>query len=115
MQHLEHILQKLLLKDITISTEKKVLKRGKLKLFNIKQFYIKLVLETAKSGNKVYEIPYPFGAQNYKDGVLFNYTLSSFCKPETDSYAKLKLFNKTNSSKLYDNFMFILPLSSNRL
>lgn len=112
MERIEQLLEKLLLQDIVIRTNKKVLKKGRLKLFNIKQFYIKLTLETSKSINKVYEIPYPFDANHHQSGVVFNYTLSTFCNPQSESYLKLKLFNKTEASKLFDNHMFILPLSS---
>ena len=38
-------LKPFLLRDIVVKTDKKILKRGKLKIFQIKQYHINLTLE----------------------------------------------------------------------
>tara|TARA_R100000988_G_scaffold90342_1_gene53876 strand:+ start:84 stop:440 length:357 start_codon:yes stop_codon:yes gene_type:complete len=97
-----------LLRDIIIRTDKKVLKRGRLKIFQVKQYYINLSLEY-KGSIKNYEIPYPFkihSEQNETEAVL-NYHLSSFV-PEKQ-INKVKCLDTSSKSKLYNNLVYIWP------
>ena len=56
LEKVTDFLKPYLLQDIVIKTDKKILKRGKLKIFQIKQYYINLTLEY-NGANKSYEIP----------------------------------------------------------
>ena len=59
LEKVTDFLKPFLLQNIIIKTDKKVLKRGKLKIFQIKQYYINFTLEY-KDSIKSYEIPYPY-------------------------------------------------------
>ena len=45
LEKITEFLKPFLLKNIIIKTDKKVLKRGRLKIFQVKQYYINLTLE----------------------------------------------------------------------
>jgi len=95
-----------LLQDIVIKTNKKVLKKGKFKIFQVKQYYINLTLEI-NGVNKNYEIPYPFKV-NYEDDMgILNYHLSSFIP--LNQMTRVKFLDSSSKSKLYDNLVYILP------
>jgi|TARA_R110002020_G_scaffold292530_2_gene507939 hypothetical protein len=98
-------LKPFLLRDIIIKTDKKILKRGKLKIFQVKQYYINLTLEY-NDAVKSYEIPYPFKVQSNQEGAILNYQLSSFIpKKQMNS---IKFLDSSSKSKLYNNLVYIL-------
>jgi len=107
LEKVTDFLKPFLLQDIIIRTDKKVLKRGKLKIFQIKQYYINMTLEFNDS-IKSYEIPYPFKMHHGDDGTgVLNYHLSSFIPK--NQINKVKFLDSSSKSKLYNNLVYILP------
>ena len=106
LEKITDFLKPYLLQDIVIRTDKKILKRGKLKIFQIKQYYINLTLEFNDSV-KSYEIPYPFKMYHEEDRGILNYHLSSFI-PKSQ-ITMVKFLDSSSKSKLYDNLVYILP------
>ena len=107
-ENIEQQLNKFLLKTVTFKLNNKVVKKGKLKLFSIKQFFIKFNIDI-NNEIKVYEIPYPFKIHENENGIAFEYTLSSFCNSDVSSlFYKIKTINKKTSNKMFDNFLFML-------
>tara|TARA_R100000742_G_C4234962_1_gene55757 strand:- start:193 stop:546 length:354 start_codon:yes stop_codon:yes gene_type:complete len=101
-----------LLQDIVIKTNKKVLKKGRFKIFQVKQYYINLTLEI-NGVNKNYEIPYPFKV-DYEDNIgILNYHLSSFIPHR--QMTRVKFLDSSSKSKLYDNLVYILPSDGTNL
>ena len=105
LEKITEFLKPFLLKDIIIKTDKKVLKRGKLKIFQVKQYYIYLTLRYNDS-NKSYEIPYPYTTSYDGDVGILNYHLSSFIPNRQIN--KVKCLDSSAKSKLYDNLVYIL-------
>ena len=99
-------LKQFLLQDIIIKTDKKILKRGKLKIFQVKQYYINFTLEFNDS-IKSYEIPYPFKVEEAEVGAILNYHLSSFIPYK--QLNRVKFLDSSSKSKIYDNLVYILP------
>ena len=99
-------LKQFLLQDIIIKTDKKILKRGKLKIFQVKQYYINLTLDFNNS-IKSYEIPYPFKIHETETGAILNYHLSSFIPHK--QLNKVKFLDSSSKSKIYNNLVYILP------
>ena len=114
LENITDHLKPFLLRDIIIRTDKKILKRGKLKIFQIKQYYINLSLEY-KDSIKNYEIPYPFDIQLEQEGneAVLNYHLSSFIPKK--HMTRVKFLDSTSKSKLYDNLVYILPSNGNNI
>lgn len=101
-------LQNYLQSRITIKCNNKILKSGKLTLFNIKQYFIRFYIETDKKTQKIIELPYPFKLE-YTDASLctLNYKLTSLCNNHTQTVGMLKTINKNTSHKIYDSVVTI--------
>ena len=108
LERVTNILKPYLLQDIIVKTDKKIIKKGKLQIFQAKQYFINLSLEI--NGNiKILEIPYPYKVEALSDRVIFNYHLSSFMPASLgEDMSKLNTSNKTN---IYDNLIYILPFN----
>ena len=102
---IESHLNNFLLKPVMFKINDKVIKKGKLKIFSIKQFFIKFNLEI-NDDIKVFEVPYPFKMHVDTSCITFEYTLSSLCNSNNSSlYYKIKTANKQDSSKMFDGFL----------
>ena len=112
LEKVTNFLKPFLLKDIIIRTDKKVLKKGRFKIFQIKQYYINFTLEI-NGVNKNYEIPYPYKLENDEEIGVLNYHLSSFIPKE--QMTRVKFLDSTSKSKLYDNLVYILPSDGNNI
>ena len=106
LEKVTNFLKPFLLQNIVIKTDKKVLKKGKLKIFQIKQYYINFSLEI-NGVNKNYEIPYPYKLQRDNATGILNYHLSSFI-PD-NQITRVKFLDSSSKSKLYDTLVYILP------
>lgn len=95
-----------LLQDIVIRTDKKVIRRGTLKIFQLKQYFIRLFLDV-NGKQKQYEIPYPFDIHDNGNRLTLNYHLSTIAKDE-EVMLQIKFMDTSNKSKLYNNLVYIL-------
>lgn len=111
MHKVEQKLKPLVLRHVEFLVDDKVVKRGKIMVFNTKQFFIKFKMDTDQ-GIKDYEIPYPFSLKDAPDGYLFDYSLSAFVPPTEETYWKLRMINSQGSSKLYNNYLYVRTLSA---
>ena len=110
LEYVVDCLKPFLLRDIIIKTDKKILKRGQLKIFQVKQYYINLTLQyngTIKS----YEIPYPFKVESNPGNAVLNYQLSSFIPRKQIN--KIKFLDSSSKSKLYNNLVYVLTSAEN--
>tara|TARA_R110001583_G_scaffold61934_4_gene182501 strand:+ start:2158 stop:2502 length:345 start_codon:yes stop_codon:yes gene_type:complete len=105
LEKVTDFLKPFLLRDVVIKTDKKILKKGNLKIFQVKQYYINLTLDY-NGAIKSYEIPYPFGISVDKGGAILNYQLSSFI-PKSQMN-KVKFLDSSSKSKLYNNLVYVL-------
>ena len=105
---IEKKINNFLLKPISFKLNNKIIKKGKLKIFTIKQFFIKFNLDI-NNEIKVFEVPYPYKIHEQDNLLVFEYTLSSFCNSySSELFYKLKTTNKKSSNKMYDNFLYML-------
>ena len=105
------ILQSFLQSRITITCNNKVIKTGRLTLFNLKQYFIKFYIETDKKTNKVLELPYPFKIECDGKMCTLNYKLSSLCNNHKATVDSFKKIDKSNANKIYDNVVSIVALN----
>lgn len=108
IEYITSLLQPLLLRHITIKCNNKILKSGKLKLFNFKQFFIKLHIENAKKEVRVFEVPYPFKVKSVDNILTLNYQLSALYGASTYTHMKIKMLKSDTTSKLYNNVVTIV-------
>lgn len=102
MDKIEQNLKSLVLQNVEFTLDGKILKRGKIRLFNTKQFFIRFKLES-DGDIKDWELPYPYFLEPVENGFMFNYCVSSFCPPTELTFYKMKLANKGTSSRLHDS------------
>ncbi len=111
MHKLETKLKDLILKNLEFVVDEKCIKKGKVKVFNIKQFFIRFKLETDTKTYE-YDLPYPYKVIEIKDGYIFDYCLSAFCPRTEEAFWKMKAMDRSECSKIYDNYLHIKALSS---
>lgn len=111
MDHFEENLKELMLKTVDFQLDGKSIKKGKIKVFNTKQFHIKFSMEH-EGDIKDFELPYPFKITKCPEGYLFNYALSAFIPRTEEIFWKLKCMNKSESSRLHDNHLYVYTLST---
>lgn len=100
------ILQQYLQSKVIIKCNNKVIKTGKLTLFNVKQYFIRFYIES----QKVLELPYPFLIEDHgENGCTLNYHLTSLCNNHTNTVNLLKGINRGSANKIYDNVINIIP------
>ena len=102
-----------LLKNIVIRTDKKIIRKGILRIFQLKQYFIRLHLDF-EGKQKQYEIPYPFTTNLTKDKLTLNYHLSTVMKDES-VIMQTKFLDTSNKSKIYNNLLYILPFERSEL
>jgi len=111
MLRLDNQLKSLIFKHVDFQLDGKSIKKGKIQIFNTKQFFIKFKLDNG-GDIKEYELPYPFKVVKIPNGYLFDYSLSAFIPRTEEMYWKMKCMNKSEASKLHDSYLYVLTLSS---
>ena len=101
-------LKPFLLQKVAICTDKKIIRKGKLRIFQIKQHYAKLTLED-EVRTRLYEIPYPYEMSTDGRKLTLCYKLEKFLNVG-DLELQVKFLDSSKSSKLYDSNVYILPL-----
>jgi hypothetical protein len=113
MNHLTQYLQPYLLQSVEFVLNDKVIKRGKIKIFNFKQYFVKFSLETDSGELKVYDLMYPFRVDKDADGnCVFNYHLSAFSGGDLDMFFSMKAISKDSALPAYDGAITLKSLSS---
>jgi len=111
MDQLEEQLKDIILKNVDFQIGGKSIKSGKVKVFNTKQFFIRFKLES-ETHTREYDLPYPFKVTKVSDGYVFDYCLSAFCPKTEELHWKMLLMNKSDASKLHNNYLHVRTLSS---
>tara|TARA_R110000751_G_C13456373_1_gene444808 strand:- start:123 stop:476 length:354 start_codon:yes stop_codon:yes gene_type:complete len=111
VENVETALKEFLQQKVQFVLNDKVIREGKLMLFNIKDFYISFIIFTKKRQNKTYELPVPFRVIPTNETLVFDYRLKNI--HHNDFMQKLyitQIYSKVNKkSKLYDNVLVIRP------
>ena len=96
------ILNELLQRDVVFYIKQKVLRKGKLLLYNQADYYIKFNILTNKNILKTFEIPYPFSIYKRHNNICLSYLLTDlFCEKHTD------FVEYDTSNKFYDTRLTI--------
>ena len=104
------VFKKLLLRNVIIKCGTKTYRSGKIKNFDIKQFYIKLFIENNKQNIKLLELPYPFEISYTPEKTTLNYHTSAFYNRDNDLSLKIKLLSTKEASKFFNNNVEIIPV-----
>jgi len=108
LENFSEYIKPYLLETIAIKTDKKIIRKGKLKIFQVKQHYARLTLEDGER-TRIYEVPYPYDISKEGNVTTLNYRTKMFLNIQ-DLDLQVKLLDSTKKSKLYDELVYILPL-----
>jgi len=111
-ENIELAVNNFLQKNIGFYLESKTLKKGKLILFCIKDFFctFTIFVEDKKNKKIIFEIPYPFSFTSEAGCLTFDYTIDSFCRYNKDLYNQYKQIPIAKPSKLFNKKVFVKPL-----
>ena len=106
---LQKCMKTLLQRDIKLTINNKVLREGKLILFNLRDYYIECTLINKNNQQKVYEIPVPFDIDIQSKHILFNYGIKQVAKRDVENIVTIKMLSSNigKKSKFYDNTLTI--------
>ena len=106
---LQDNLNTILQKNVCFTMNDKVLREGKLMIYNIKDFYITFTLITKKDQQKIYEIPAPFYTYIEGSNVIFDYSTGYITKKSKKiEYLLTSLKNKIGKKcKFFDSKLII--------
>lgn len=101
------LIEPFLQKNVVFNIGTKSVRKGKLLLFNIKDYYLKFIIKTSKGVNKTYEIPYPYDITSNKDSVRLTYKLIDLCCGNVNKVEKMLEYDDNPSNKLFDSAVVI--------
>ena len=107
-ERIEACLKTFLQKNIKLQVNEKVLKEGKLILFNVKDFYVIFTIKIhPKNELKKYEIPIPYHASIENGEGVFDYRFQNLSSKNSQLYVKIKCLNTNKKSRFYDSVLNI--------
>jgi len=108
-EQIERGVNKLLQHNVSFNVEEKTVKKGKLILFCVKDFFCTFTIICIEKNNKkiIYEIPYPFSFSAEEKKLVFDYTLNSFCKTNNKILDIIKTLGIEKTSKLFNKKLTI--------
>lgn len=107
MNRIEDHLKNIIFRDVKFVLNSRTIKEGKIQMFNTKQNFIRFKIEE-DGETKEWEISYPYDVKVTDNGFIFDYALSAFCPRTEEVYWKMKSINKSEASKFFDNYLYVL-------
>jgi len=108
-EEIEDLIKPLLLTHVEFLLENKKIKSGKFILFSVRDFFcIFTFFDTHKNKKMIYEIPYPFKVSRVEKGIVFDYTVNTFCEKNLDISPRVVKFISKKTSKLFNKKLFVI-------
>jgi hypothetical protein len=111
MNYLTRHLEPFLLKPVEFIINGKTVRKGKIKVFNFRQYFVKFSIETESGDTKTYDVLYPFKIEKDGQACVFNYHLSCFSRTDDEMFFKMKTIKKEKCLPTYDGVLILKPLS----
>ena len=107
------LLEDYLQKNVTFCIDTKTVRRGRLLLYNIKDYYIKFLIRTNKNINKNYELPYPYDITEGVGCIKLTYKIKDLCRDNDMKEEFVRSYTPVENSKLYDKTVIITNIGTN--
>jgi len=101
------VVKRLLQHNTNFCIESKIIRRGRLLLYNLTDYHVKFSIKTNKNLLKVFEVPYPFHVSDNGDSVVFSYRLYDLCRGNQDRLDIMEEVEQTGVNKFYDKRLTI--------
>jgi hypothetical protein len=105
-----NIVKDMLQHNTNFSIDTKIIRRGRLLLYNIVDYHIKFSIKTNKNLMKVFEVPFPFLVTREHNSVIFSYKLDDLCKGNQNRIDITDGVGLIGSNKFYDKRLHIINM-----
>lgn len=105
------LFDKYLQQNVSFSIGPKTVRKGRLVLYNIHDYYIKFIIKTNKDLTKTYEIPYPFKIHEERDSVYMSYTIDDLCNDNRKKADFVEEFEPETPNKLFNNTLILTNIN----
>ena len=100
-----------LLENIAFSIGTKTVRKGRLMLYNINDYYIKFIIKTNKDLTKTYEVPYPFKITKDGNHIRMSYTVTDLCNENSNKEDFVNEFQPEQTNKLFNNTLILTNIN----
>jgi hypothetical protein len=107
MDNKEDLFNYFLQRNIVFVLENKIIKEGKLFLYNEKDYYLVFYLKSSNNEQKKFEIPYPFSIKRYNNYLVMDYSLSAISGGDSELYYRLVSLNQNSNSRYYNTKIIV--------
>ena len=104
--------KKLLQHNTNFCIDTKIIRRGKLLLYNVTDYHIKFSIKTNKNLLKVFEVPFPFHVSESNNSVVFSYKIDDLCRGNQKRLEALECVERIGVNKFYDKRLSINNLDA---
>jgi hypothetical protein len=94
-------------KQVTFCVGQKTVRRGKLLLYNVSDYYIKFTIKTNKDIQKTYEVPFPFQVYDNINYLILSYKIDDLCAGNSNRVNFINDHFTDITNKLYDKRLII--------
>jgi hypothetical protein len=94
-------------RNIVFVLENKIIKEGKLFLYNEKDYYLIFYMRSGNNDQKKFEIPYPFSVERKNNYLILDYSLSAISGGDSELYYRLVSLNQNSNSRFYNNKIIV--------
>ena len=94
-------------RNIVFVLENKIIKEGKLFLYNEKDYYLIFYMRSNNNEQKKFEIPYPFDIKRINNYLVLDYSLSAISGGDSELYYRLISLNQNSNSRFYNNKILV--------
>jgi hypothetical protein len=99
-------------RNVVFTLENKIIKEGKLFLYNEKDYYLIFYMRSNNNEQKKFEIPYPFSIKRIDNYLILDYSLSAISGGDSELYYRLISLNQNSNSRFYDNKIIVFEKNS---
>ena len=99
--------KRLLQHNTNFCIDTKIIRRGRLLLFNVTDYHVKFSIKTNKNLLKVFEVPFPFHISGDDETVIFSYRLSDLCRDNEHKIEAMSNVERVGVNKFYDKRLTI--------
>jgi hypothetical protein len=94
-------------RNIVFVLENKIIKEGKLFLYNEKDYYLIFYMRSGNNEQKKFEIPYPFSVERKNNYLILDYSLSAISGGDSELYYRLISLNQNSNSRFYNTKIIV--------
>jgi len=94
-------------RNVVFVLQNKVIKEGKIFLYNQKDYYLVFYMKSNNNEQKKFEIPFPFSVQKHDKYLVLDYSLSAISGGDNELYYRLVALNQNSNSRFYNSKIII--------